>query len=403
MKIGTSIEQKTEQFLLEMISTPSLSGREGGMVELCSENFQDVSDTTEKIPMPGTITNDPYYCSVLKDTDYNGRHNLRITVKGTGSYKPIIFNAHLDVVPSWDDEGTGFLPVKKGKIVYGRGACDDKGSIAALFAMLLLLRQRRAVTAADIIIHLVCEEEVGGNGTLAILQDPLEGEGVVNMEPTDLKISLGHRGAVWFNIDFCGKSGHSGISGSVRNALVMAADCMSLLKGYHDSVLEASRNLKPFDVFDNPMPLTFGKLHSGDWPATVPSRAILEGVFGFLPDMNTENITAGIINVFAGHFGRNWNNAITVDFPFKNEPYIVNTNEKIVHTMKSACASIGCAGEETVLTSCADLWRYNHMYGIPGIQFGPGKLDHAHAPDEQVHMDDILKAAEIMFHLVTEY
>src|SRR5512143_3794943 len=72
---------------------------------------------------------------------------------------------------------------------------------------------------------------------------------------------------------------------------------MSCLEKYHDELLAASRGSNPlFDRYENPMPVTFGMMRSGDWPATAPATASVKGVFGFLPNTTVENVQRGMID-----------------------------------------------------------------------------------------------------------
>ncbi|MEW5814032.1 MAG: M20/M25/M40 family metallo-hydrolase [Spirochaetota bacterium] len=401
MRIDEVLQKRTIDFLLRMISIPSLSGEEESMVELCRQVFQEVSDKTVTIPIPQCIKKDPYYCSVKKNLDYRNRHNLGIILSGNKKGKPLLFNAHLDVVPPSEGDRHSFSPRKEGRIVYGRGACDDKGSIATLFLLCSLLKIRCVVPKQDIIIHLVCEEEIGGNGTLAILKDKFDAVGVINMEPTNLHISIGHRGAVWFRISFFGKAAHSGSPASGRSALKMAVKSMELLEGYHTDILQASKDIEPFNVFENPMPLTFGMLNAGEWPASVPTHAVIEGVCGFLQNKCTSEIQEGINTVLKAFFGKAFDDHIKVEFPFRNEPYVIDKDHYMVRTFKNALLKSGKTAEVTALTACSDLWRYYYAQGISGIQFGPGRLEFAHAKNERISIDDIFMASEILYNFVT--
>ncbi len=66
----------------------------------------------------------------------------------------------------------------------------------------------------DVLAHLVVEEEVGGNGTLAMVRRGEQADGCVVMEPTDLRILSSVRGAVWFRVICTGRPGHSGSAGT---------------------------------------------------------------------------------------------------------------------------------------------------------------------------------------------
>ncbi len=98
------------------------------------------------------------------------------------------------------------------------------------------------------------------------------------------------RGAVWFELICRGKPGHSGRASDVVSALKEAVKAMGVLEEYHDRLLASSRGFNPlFDSYENPMPVTFGMLQAGDWPATAPGTALVKGVFGFLPEYQCQS------------------------------------------------------------------------------------------------------------------
>ncbi len=62
----------------------------------------------------------------------------------------------------------------------------------------------------------------------------------------------------------------------------------------------------------------------------------------------------------------------------------------------------GLPGKVQAMTAACDAWLYNNQAGIPTIVFGPGSLTFAHSKDEQISMDDILKAAEILIDFIQD-
>ncbi len=70
----------------------------------------------------------------------------------------------------------------------------------------------------------------------------------------------------------------------------MAHEAIDILTAYHKQLLDGSRSINLFDKYENPMPITFGRLDAGNWPASAPNKATLEGVLGFLPNKTKEQI-----------------------------------------------------------------------------------------------------------------
>ncbi len=136
---------------------------------------------------------------------YAGRSNLLYTVPGTGkgdSGNSIALNAHIDVVAPY------LAPRAKGGVVYGRGACDDKGPVVGLVAAFKVLATALANAGVawkrNVMGMFVVEEETGGNGSLALATDrELKQlyDAVLVSECTGLKIHPANRGAVWYRAE----------------------------------------------------------------------------------------------------------------------------------------------------------------------------------------------------------
>ncbi len=133
---------------------------------------------------------------------YAGRTNLVYLVPGSKSGVPgssVALNAHLDVVAPY------FAPRVVGKVVHGRGACDDKGPVVGIIGALRALAAAMSKTGLNwnrnVIGMFVVEEETGGNGSLSLAVDrDLKSlyDTVLVSECTGLKIYPANRGAVWY-------------------------------------------------------------------------------------------------------------------------------------------------------------------------------------------------------------
>ena len=154
----------------------------------------------ERIPLSNALREDEDYADPVPGIEYDGRSNLRVRVAGTGGGRSLLFNTHLDVVPASQGQEQPFDPRVKADRVHGRGACDAKGQVATLFTRLLAAQRLGVKLNGDVLAHLVVEEEVGGNGTLAMVRRGEQADGCIVMEPTDLRILSSVRGAVWFRV-----------------------------------------------------------------------------------------------------------------------------------------------------------------------------------------------------------
>ncbi|MBI5395333.1 MAG: M20/M25/M40 family metallo-hydrolase, partial [Verrucomicrobia bacterium] len=135
---------------------------------------------------------------------YAGRGNLLYVIPGPGegTGQNVAVNAHVDVVAPY------FPPRVKGDIVFGRGSCDDKGSVVGIIGALQILSELMPAAGLrwkrNVVAMLVIEEETGGNGSLSLALDrDLKKlyDSILIGEITNLKLHPANRGAVWFRAE----------------------------------------------------------------------------------------------------------------------------------------------------------------------------------------------------------
>jgi acetylornithine deacetylase/succinyl-diaminopimelate desuccinylase-like protein len=144
---------------------------------------------------------------------YAGRSNLLYIIPGAHSARrgqSVALNAHVDVVAPY------FPPRVQAGLVYGRGACDDKGPVVSLVAALKVLAEvmpRAGLTwNRNLVAMLVVEEETGGNGSLSLALDrDLKRlyDSILVCECTGLKFYPANRGAVWYRAELKAPKGVS--------------------------------------------------------------------------------------------------------------------------------------------------------------------------------------------------
>ncbi len=392
------------EFLKELIRIPALSGREEPAIRLIYQYFKPLVDEIEFIPMNNSLKNDPDYSFPVENIDYSGRHNLRAVIKGKKEKgKSILFNTHVDVVPPSALQERPFDPFLKDGSIYGRGACDAKGQVAAMFLMLKLIQKLKLKFSGDIAFHFVVEEENGGNGTLAMIRRGERADAAIVMEPTGLKILPLVRGAVWFQLTCVGKPGHSGSAGKRISALDLAIEAKQIMQAYHDHLLIKSRGLPLFDEYADPMPITFGKLHAGDWPATIPNQAILEGVLGFLPNRTKEQVMQELKNAISEHGSEDLKNNYQMEFMYRHDCQALSPDHELVRNLSTACLQAGVAPIISAMPASCDSWFYQNQLNIPTVVFGAGNLGVAHSNQEYIPVSQVEQAANCLVEFLKSW
>ncbi|MBX3094818.1 MAG: ArgE/DapE family deacylase [Cryobacterium sp.] len=146
---------------------------------------------------------------VQRIEETSGRPSIIATARGTGGGRSLLLNGHLDTVAVETYEGNPFSgELREGKL-FGRGAFDMKGGIAAI----LVAAARVADGAAgcrhrgDIILTLVADEEYASIGTEQVLRH-VTADAAIITEPSNLALTVAHRGFAWFEVEFTGLAAH---------------------------------------------------------------------------------------------------------------------------------------------------------------------------------------------------
>ncbi len=391
------------EFLCKLISFPSTSGKEHDLMCWAEGAFERLGVEVTRVPLSETIKQDEDYSSPVADIAYNGRFNLRLRLPGSGGGKRLLLNTHTDVVPPSQGQVKPFEPVRSGGVIHGRGACDAKGQVATIYLVLAALGQLGTELPGDVIAHVVNEEENGGNGTLAMVRAGEQADACIVMEPTNNKIYTSVRGAVWFRILCKGKPGHSGRAGDTVSALGLARKAMDILEQYHDDLLAASRGIPLFDKYENPMPITFGRLTAGDWPATAPSRAIVEGVLGLLPNKTRYQVMDEMRGALDDSGDPRLSERVKLEFMYRHDSHVLQPDHPLVEGLKQCSGDWQLPVEVDAMTASCDSWYYNNQLGIPTVVYGPGTLAYAHSNEEQIALSDIAEAGCMLTDFATRW
>jgi acetylornithine deacetylase len=388
--------------LSQLITYPSTSGNEQQVMAFLEGLLGSLRGELLSVPVPKGIESDPDYSPAPSETPYSARPNLVNFRPGLGQGRSLIVCGHTDVVPA--DWAEAFTPRLEGDVLHGRGACDDKGPVVAWLLALRTLDHFGIQLSGDLETHLVIEEEVGGNGALALVLDGRRADGVIVMEPSELNIHPAGRGALWFRIDIEGRSTHMAYILEGVNAAKEAMKVIQALERYERHLIEDSRGNPMFERYKQPVMVNVGMLHSGDWPATVPAQATIEGGVGFLPNRNLGRVRQEVEDAILDGTGDWVRDHHQASFSrLHNEAYQLDADHPLVDALYRGCVDAGLDPEVCGMVASCDARLYYHRGDMPPVVFGPGSARHAHSRDEQIRVDDILRAAESLVHLTRHW
>lgn len=383
-------------FLKELIKFPSVSGEGENEAQHFIRNRFSHFGNVSLVPVPEDIKKDPEYTPGEKELDYSNRANLVLELPSEGSGRSLILNSHVDVVPakSWQN---AFTPLEKDGFIYGRGACDAKGQIATIYLTLLALTKLRVHLKGKLTVQSVIEEEVGGNGALALIRQGCKADGVIVLEPTGLMIAPANRGAVWYRLEIKGKSVHMGRITEGINAIEKTCLLMHRLKEYERRLIEESKDVPLFEKYQQPVQVNFGTIRGDGWPSMVCGYVSLEGGVGFLPNKDIATIKKELKETIEG-CGDHWIvNNYKLSFPkLHNDAYAIPPDHPLVETIKSSAMDLGITPDVGGFIASCDARLFNKVGNMPVVVFGPGVLADAHSDIEKIDTDEIKRAAEIL-------
>lgn len=331
----------------------------------------------------------------IKQKVYPDRYNVGGIVRKGKKYPTIIFLSHLDTVDFDREKGNLLNPIEKDGFIYGRGAADAKGGMAAMLVALKYARGNIDKINKNVIVMGVVDEEYQYKGILKLLDDPITKKadmGVVG-EPTSCDIVYGLKGAARWEIEVKGKSCHSSEPEKGINAIYRMAEIVRCLKRYHNEELA-----KIIDTDLGRATLNVGVISGGTAVNIVPGscevtidRRLLVGED---PDKARKTVTEYL------------KRQPEIDFDFISHPLFtsdpaekIGKDSVIVNIAKRACEELNIAPTIKTVSYSGDQSRMLRG-GIPAIMLGPGNVSVAHTDHECVRIDELKSALDIYIKMM---
>jgi len=340
---------------------------------------------------------------------FGGRPQLLAPARGRGGGRSLLFNGHIDVVAAdpvdlWTSDP--FTGVVRDRRVYGRGACDMKGGVAAMVVAAETLRALAVPLAGDLLVNTVTDEESTGLGSFASALDGARADAGIIPEPTRLTAWLGTRGSLMPEITVEGRAGHAGYPHDVNrpDAPVNAIEKMQLVQA---ALADLSAEWQRRPEIQHPSLHTGAivptSIEAGQWMVSYPARCTLRCHVQYMPrqadgdgwgTLVKREIEARVINATAADA---WlaEHPPRFTWPGDVPPGFHGPDEPISATTLGAMAALGLAPEIASGTTFFDGPTFSRA-GTPSIAFGPGDIAFAHAVDEHVPIDDLVRAAQVL-------
>jgi succinyl-diaminopimelate desuccinylase len=302
--------------------------------------------------------------------------------------------AHMDTV----DAGTmnaPFTPRVRDNRVYGRGACDTKGSLAAMMYAVRHLLDEGIVPLGDIILAAVADEEYGMTGARNLAAVEGAYRGAVVGEPTSLRIIPAHDGQMYVRIVTRGTAAHTSAPQLGRNAIYLMNEVISILR---------RRSKRDYALRSHPLcgepKLTVSMIQGGVSEHIVPDRCEIAVDFRIIPGESCAQAWSEAQDWLQMELDPHSRTRTELSEPYKSEPPMETpSNHPLVQAMRRAAAEVAGSAEIAGAPYNTDASHYGAA-GVPCVVFGPGDVAQAHSSDEWVDIGQLAAAYRVLLALL---
>jgi acetylornithine deacetylase len=323
-----------------------------------------------------------------------GRPNVIGVLDGRAPGRSLMFCGHTDTV-GVAGMADPFNPFERDGRLYGRGAQDMKGGVAAMIDAARVIAERGGLAAGRLIVAAVVDEEHSSIGADALVKT-WRADGAVVTEPTDLAIAIGHKGFAWVEVDVFGKAAHGSRPAEGVDAIVRLGRVLARLE-----TLDRDLQSRP------PHPLMgTGSLHGsfvtgGRELSSYPDLATLQIERRTLPGELESAPLADVQDIVDTLTREDPTFRASARIMFSRPAYEVATDHGLPQLLAEAVAAVG----GTPRLVGASFWADSAVLGragTPAILFGPGGAG-LHSTEEYVNVADVLMCRDVLVALAERF
>jgi acetylornithine deacetylase len=323
-----------------------------------------------------------------------GRPSVVGVVRGAGGGRSMLLNAHMDTVGVAGMERP-HDPRVEGNRLYGRGAYDMKGGLAAI--MIAAAQARKLSLRGDVILTAVADEEYASVGTESIVKR-WHADAAIVTEPTALALCVAHKGFVWLEITTEGRAAHGSRPDLGLDAIVKMGPILLGLD-------QLDRSLRAGAV-SHPL-LGTGSLHAsliegGQELSSYPESCTLQVERRTIPGETLERVEVEIEAVLEGIRQNDPTFLASTKTTFARDSFEIAEDSDIVQALSNQIKALlgsapdvggGSGWMDSALLSAA---------GIPTVIFGPGG-DGAHAVVEWVDLEQVRQCSDVLLATIQDF
>jgi acetylornithine deacetylase/succinyl-diaminopimelate desuccinylase-like protein len=310
-----------------------------------------------------------------------GRPNVIGKFISRGGKRAVAFAPHTDTVSVAGMTIDPFAAEIRDGRLYGRGATDTKGSLAAGLAALANVVREKSFREGDLDVWFcaLASEENGNQGARVLAQRGFKADFAIAGEPTGCRVVHAHKGALWLKVTTRGRTAHGSTPELGESAIArMGAVLRFVLGEYAAGLGEATVNV--------------GTIHGGSGVNIVPAHCEIQVDRRLISGETGEAVASALRRELA---------AIPAEVEMLGPgcaPLRTDPGNPFVVALAAA------TGRPDALTTAS--WFCDAAvlaeHGIPAVAFGPGDSAQAHTPDEFVELEQVETAARILERFLSE-
>ncbi len=322
-----------------------------------------------------------------------GRHSVVGTLdRGPG--RSLILSGHLDTVGV---EGMGVAPfageILEGRL-WGRGAADMKGGLAAALAA-----ARDLATGPDapgegfrgrLTVAFTADEEEAAAGCRRLVEEGLQADGAIVCEPTELAVMPAHKGFAWIQVDFRGQAAHGSQPDRGVDAIRHAGRFLARL----DEIESTLARRAPHPLLGHGS-IHAGTIRGGSAPSVYPDACCLTLERRMLPGETAEAVTAEVEFLLGELRTEVPTLEAKVSVALHQAASEIESGHELVRIIGDAASDQGLEPRIAGMSAWVEADLFNHS-GTPALCFGPGSIGEAHSADESAPVDEIRRAHAVL-------
>ena len=336
---------------------------------------------------------------------FAGRPNLGGTLAGLGGGRSLMLTGHIDVVPPGAAEhwlSDPFAPLVADGEVRGRGTVDMKGGVASMLMAIETLKQVGVPLRGDVVFTTVVDEEIGGMGSLAMVDRGFRADAGIMTEPTGNRIAPLCHGILWGRIVLDGIGGHAELTPGAWHGSG-PVDAIQLVRQMLDGIDILNRRwmfdpVKRHPLMDLPNQIIVTQIKAGEHPSSMAGRGEIIIDVQYLPhEKDAFGLGGAVKREVEDH----------VLQVCQSDPYLRRSPARVEWILDADCAEVPAdhpfvgvfqtAVAEAKLSPVLSGFGAHSDIGLPTglgqtptVNFGPGDPARSHQPNEGVEIRDLV-------------